>query len=143
MSPLKKHSLKNNKALLLFPVYLSLLATNNNDNIDEAEKSAAIKFLHIKTFTCDSLLINFYKEAEKNFEKAIIQLNEKLPKDKKLRELAILKELLILEKIALNLDKKYIVTMYKSMESFKNHVSKAHHNVLIDFIFPISIKGLT
>jgi hypothetical protein len=29
------------------------------------------------------------------------------------------------------------------MKSFKDHVSKAHHNVLVDFIFPMPIKGLS
>jgi len=66
MSPLKKHSLKNNKALLLFPVYLSLLATNNNDNIDEAEKSAAIKLLHVIRF-----LLTFIKKLKKILKKLL------------------------------------------------------------------------
>jgi hypothetical protein len=29
------------------------------------------------------------------------------------------------------------------MKSFTEHVSKAHHNVLVDFILPLSIPGLT
>jgi hypothetical protein len=41
------------------------------------------------------------------------------------------------------LDEKYTSTMRHSMKSFTEHVSKAHHNVLVDFILPLSIPGLT
>jgi hypothetical protein len=29
------------------------------------------------------------------------------------------------------------------MKSFKEHVSKAHHNILVDFIFPMPLEGLS
>jgi hypothetical protein len=43
----------------------------------------------------------------------------------------------------LNLGEGYRSAMHRSMKSFKDHVSKAHRNVLIDFIFPMPIKGLS
>jgi hypothetical protein len=48
-----------------------------------------------------------------------------------------------LEKIVLKLGEEYTSIMYHSMKTFKDHVSKAHHNVLVNFIFPIPILGLT
>jgi hypothetical protein len=33
--------------------------------------------------------------------------------------------------------------LHRSMKSFKEHVSRAHHNVLTDFLFPLSIPGLS
>jgi len=51
-------------------------------------------------------------------------------------------ELLKLEKIVRRLGKEYSSTMHHSMKSFTEHVSKAHHNVLLDFIIPVSIPGL-
>ncbi len=134
---------KEKDALLRFPVYIVLLAANNDGNLDNDEKKAAIKFSHIKTFTADPILIDFYKEADKVFEQTIQQLDDELSKVKAVREAALIIELTKLEKILQKLDKNYVKIMHHSMNSFKDHVSKAHHNILIDFMFPFSIKGLT
>ena len=72
-----------------------------------------------------------------------MQLDRDLPKENDKREATIKKELLNLEIIVLKLGKEFTSTMHRSMQSFKEHVSKAHHNVLVDFIFPIPIHGLT
>jgi hypothetical protein len=143
MKLFKKLSVQENQALLKFPAYISLLAANSDGKLDETEKKSAIKFAHTKTFSCDPLLTEFYKEADKVFANTIEQLDKDLPKEKDSREAAIKKELLNLEKIVSKLGKDYTLTMHHSMKSFKEHVSKAHHNVLVDFIFPLPIPGLT
>jgi hypothetical protein len=143
MKPFKNLSLQENERLLKYPAYISLLAANNDGILDEEEKKAAIRFSHLKTFSSDPFLIEFYNETDKVFENNIEQLDKNLPKEKEKREKAIKKELLKLEKIVLKLGKKYTSIMHCSMKSFKDHVSKAHHNVLIDFIFPFIIPGLT
>jgi len=129
--------------LLKFPVYISLLAASNDDSLDETEKKEAIKFCHIKTYSCHPLLYDFYQEAEKVFEKNIEQLDNELPKEKDERDTAIKTELAKLENILLKLGKDYAATMHRGMKSFKDHVSKSHHSILESFIFPIPIKGLT
>ena len=139
----KNLSVEEKKRLLKFPAYISMLAACNDDKLDEAEKKTAIKFAHTKTFSSNPLLANFYKEADKVFEKNIDQLDKDLPKEKELRQEAIKKELLDIEKIVSKLGKEYASTMHSSMKSFKDHVSKAHNNVLVDFIFPIPISGLS
>lgn len=143
MNQFKNLSLNDTEALLKFPAYISMLAANSDDKLDEDERKTAIKFAHTKTFSCDPMLSDFYKEADKVFENNIIQINNDLPKDVKSRDAAIRNELLKLDKIVLKLGKKYAIVMHESMNSFKKHVSKAHHNVLVDFIFPIPISGLT
>ncbi len=143
MNPFKNLSSRDNEALLKFPAYISMLAANSDDKLDEIEKKSAIKFAHIKTFSCDPLLSDYYKEADKVFGINIAQLDNELPKDVKSRNEAIKNELLDLNKIVLKLGKKYAIVMHSSMESFRKHVSRAHHNVLVDFIFPIPIPGLT
>jgi hypothetical protein len=143
MKPFKKLSLEENKALLKFPAYISLLAANNDGTLDEVQKKSAIKFAHTKTFTCDPLLTLFYKEADRVFEDNIEQIDKDLPKGMEDREAAIKMELLHLEKIVSELGIKYASIIHASMESFKTHVSKAHHNVLVDFVIPLSIPGLT
>ncbi|MBC7421866.1 MAG: hypothetical protein H7334_00255 [Ferruginibacter sp.] len=58
-----------NNALLKFPALISLLAANSGNKMDEAEKKSAIKLSHIKTFSCDPLLVEFYKGLIKFLKK--------------------------------------------------------------------------
>lgn len=132
-----------NKELLKFPAIISLLAANSDNKLDAVEKQSAIKFSHIKTYSCDPLLTEFYAEADKIFESNIQQLDKDLPVEKAAREAALKSELLKLETILLKLGPDYVSVMRRSMNSFKEHVSHAHHNVLVDFIFPVPIKGIT
>jgi hypothetical protein len=143
MEPFKNLSAQENKALLYLPVYISLLAANFENHLDEVEKISAIKFAHTKTLSNDSVLARFYKETDKIFVKNLKQIDKNLPKDKVGREAAIKKELVKLEKIVLKLGVKYKTALNQGMKSFKNNVSKAHHSVFIDFILPIPIPGLT
>src|SRR3954470_10498248 len=100
-------------------------------------------FCHIKTFTCDPLLSQFYHEAEKNFETNINELDALLPMDKIEREEIITNELGKIESILLKLGTDYAWVMNRSMRSFKNHVSRAHRNILEYFVFPLPINGIT
>ena len=143
MIPFTNLTTQEIEALLKFPVYISLLAANSDSKLDEAEKKSAIRFSHIKTYSCDPLLTSFYEEADKVFEKNMLQLDKDLPAKKEERIAAIKSELLNLEKIVLKLGKEYTTVMHRSMKSFKEHVSKAHENVFVDFIFPMPIEGLT
>ncbi|MDQ6902694.1 MAG: hypothetical protein M3139_06760 [Bacteroidota bacterium] len=131
-------STQEKKALLSFPAYISLLAANNDGMLDKSEKKSAIKFSHIKTYSSDPLLAEFYKEADKVFKRNIEELDEELPGEDEQRESVIKNELLKLEKIVLKLGQDYASTMHRSMNSFKDHVSKAHHNVLMDLLFPLA-----
>jgi hypothetical protein len=141
MKPFKNLSEEEYKMLLKFPAFISLLAANQDGKLDEVEKKSAIKFAHIKTFTCNPLLIDFYEEVDKVFERNIVDLDQELPKGKENRDAAIRSELFKLESIVLKSGQVYTSTMFESMLSFKDHVSKAHNNVLVDFVFPLSIKG--
>ena len=143
MEHFKNLTKSENKALLKFPVYISLLAANGDGKMDEAEKKEAIKFSHIKTYSADELLVGFYKEADAVFENNISQLDNALPKEKNSRESAIKYELSNLEKLVLKLGDEDRAALHHSMRTFKEHVSQAHHSVLVDFIFPIPIKGFT
>ena len=134
MKDLKNSHTMEYKKLLKFPAYISLLAANMDGHLDDVEKHSAIELTHIKTFSADSLLIEFFKDVEDSFEKNMISINSKLPIGKGEREIVIKHELLKLEKIMDLLDEKYVKVMHKSMKSFKEYVSQAHHNILVDFI---------
>lgn len=131
------------EALLKFPAYISLLAANSDGLLDKTEKKEALNLEHIKTFSADPLLKEFYREADKVFKNNLEQIDKNLPEGIDQRKSAIKNELMKLEKIVLQMGGGYTSAMHRSMKSFKDHVSKAHHNVLVDFIFPIPIKGLS
>lgn len=143
MEHLNSLTASEKETLLKFPAYISLLAANWNGELTRAEKKEAIQLAHIKTFSCDPLLSNFYHEADAVFKKNMEQLDRELPEDADERGAAIKKELEKLEAILNKLGKEYAKTMHASMESFKDHVSRAHHSILESFVFPIPIKGLT
>lgn len=142
MKPFKQLSFHDNKTLLNLPVYIALLAANGDGKLDNEEKLAAIEFATIKTFAFDPLLETFYKELYGVFEKNIMQIDKNLPKEKIGRELAIKNQLVKIEKLVLKLDEQFVKVMYKNMNSLTTHISRAHHNMLIDFIFPIPISGI-
>ena len=130
------------KALLRFPVYTSLLAARDR-KLDDKERDAAIQFAHTKVFTCNPLLADFCRESDSEFEANLIQIESALPKESKIRDAIIRKELLILETILLKMGHEYGHVMHQSNKTFTEHIQKADHSVFEDFILPIAIPGLT
>ena len=128
--------------LLKFPAYISLLASTAEAGIDKAEMTTAVKITHVKTFSGDPILREYYKDAEHVFEDTITNLNNELPHDIEERKSAILHELNKLEPLIQKLDPGYANILRRSMKSYKHYISKAHRNVLEYFIFPMPIEGV-
>jgi hypothetical protein len=143
MQELETLSPEDKKKLLQAPAYISLLAANVDGQMDEEEKYEAIKFSHIKTYTAHKLLKPFYQEVEKHFIENVDSLNNSLPKQKEEREKAIQAELHTVNEIIGKLDLFTSNTIRKSLKEYADHVSKAHKNIMDDFVFPFAIKGLT
>jgi len=80
-------------AILKFPVYVSILAANGDGSLDPAEKMSAVHIAHIKTFSCDKILVEYFNEVNKVFLMNLEEVDKKLPKDKEGREIAIRHEL--------------------------------------------------
>jgi hypothetical protein len=140
---LKNLSIREYELLLKFPAYVSLLAANSDGEMDGTEELAAIHFTHVKTFSCNPLLLEFFKEVDSSFERTLHELNNSLPEGKVNRDAIIKSKLLNIEKIVMKLAPENAAIVHQSMKSFKEHISRAHHNVLIDFLFPIVIPGLS
>ena len=136
-------SQQEKKQMIRFPVYISLLAASKDCNLDKQEKITAIKLTHIKTFSCDPVLADYYSAVDQDFEKDIAEISERLPKEHQERELVIRRELRKLEDILAKMDKEYAAIMHHSLRSYKDHVSRAHRNILEYFLFPLPLKGLT
>jgi len=130
--------------LLKFPAYITLLAANADGQLDEREKEKATEFVNIKNYdNKEPLLVKYYTEVQIDFARTLDYLDAQLPTDKDLREDALKQQLAELELILGKLGSEYIKAMHRSMESFKDYVSKAHDNVLEHFFFPFSIKGFS
>jgi len=140
--PFENLTTPEHESLLKFPAYISLLAANVDGKLDETEESTAVDFVHIKTYSSDPLLVDFFNDVHQTFSITLNALNKALPLGKVNRDSAIKKKLVELEAIINKLDPDHADVIRKSIQSFKDHVSRAHHNVLLDFIFPFPIKGL-
>lgn len=103
---------QNGKELLKLPCFISLVAANNNNKLDAKERKGIIKFSHIKTYSCNPLLLSFYEEPDKYFENNMMRLDKDLPFEKLAREAAIDKELFILENLALKLGEEYVSAIH-------------------------------
>lgn len=134
---------KDRELLLQFPAYITLLAANMDEKIDEEEKKAAVWLTHIKTFSTEPELHPFYKLAEISLEKNIQLLDEALPKARTERTEAIKQALVKIDHVLQQMRIDYVTTLRRSMRSYKDHVSKAHRNILEYFIFPIPIDGIS
>ncbi len=134
---------KDKELLLQFPAYVSLLAANMDDEIDQEEKKAALWLTHIKTFSTEPALHAFYKQAETIFEKNMQLLDDQLPKTRAERTEAIQEALLKIDQVLHKMNTDYVSSLRRSMKSYKNHVSKAHRNILEYFIFPLPIEGIS
>lgn len=139
----KDLSLPEREQLEKFPVYLSLLAASKDCRLDGREMHSAVKLTHIKTFSCDPVLSDYYAEVDKNFETVAREISNQLPADRDAREVAIRRQLTKLEILLRKLDKRYAAIMHESLRAYKDHVSRAHRNVLEYFIFPLPISGIT
>jgi hypothetical protein len=129
--------------LLKYPAYISLLASTSENGIDKKELEVASRLTHVRTFAGDPLLAGFYREADKVFPQMIKDLNDELPKEKLQRADVITHALGNIENILKKLSPLYETALRYSMHLYKDQVSKAHHNVLEYFIFPMPIKGLS
>jgi hypothetical protein len=139
----KRLSLAENEAILDLPVYVSLLAANGDGMLDKPESDAASKFAHTSTFSGDPVLIQFYRESNRVFGDRLVRIDRLLPKGKDLREQVIKRRLGNLENLILKLSARHIAAMNRGMRSLKMRVSKAHHSIVVDFILPLPIPGLT
>jgi hypothetical protein len=134
---------QDKKALLEYPALISLLAAKNGASLDNRELRSVLRLNHIKTFSSDPMLSDYFTDLEMTFEKTMADLNRHLPAAKEEREQAIHQELARLEVILAKLGVAYASVMHKNMRAYAEHVSKAHRNVLEYFVLPMPIKGIT
>lgn len=124
--------------LLKAPSVVAILAAISDDGeVSKHEKSESIKLSHLRTYTSDPLLQNYYKEAEKVFEENFDLLMSKLPAEWKEKEEFLEAELVQLRLVLPKLNDVYAKELVNSLKSFAKHVFKSNSSFLDYFVLPV------
>lgn len=138
----KKLTKEEVELLLKAPVLLSVYASSTNHEINKTEKADAIKLAHIKTYSATPVLLEYYREAEKNFIQSFNELENKYaPFDDEKRE-ALAKEIDKVNHIISKLDKVFADLLHSSLTNYAEHVKKSSRGFFENFVFPVPISGL-
>lgn len=127
--------------LIKAPILVSVLAASYDNEVSSSQKADAIELAHIKSYSADPLLKDYYKEVETNFREHFEEIVKKYaPFDDAKRE-ALKKEISVINKVISKLDKNFALLLHKSLSGYAEHVKHAENNLLVNFIFPIPIHG--
>jgi len=129
--------------LLKAPAIVSLLAASSTGQINEWKKLDAMKLAHIKTYSANPLLISYYKEAEKDFDKNFEALAKKYAPFDEPKRVMMQEEISEVNEVIAKLDNAFAVTLHTSLAGYAEHVKKAYQGLVFNFLFPFPIPGLT
>lgn len=140
---LEKLSKEDQEVLLKAPAIVSVLAAMGAGGINEWEKADAIQLAHLKTYTADPRLIPYYKEVDKSFEQDFETLAKKyVPFDHDKQALLQL-EIDHMKKVIAKLNGNFANALQASLLKYGEHVKKAYKGLIVNFIFPVPIPGLS
>jgi hypothetical protein len=129
--------------LVKAPAIISVLASIGAGEINKWEKADAIKLAQVKTFTARPKLIPYYKEVEKNFERNFEMIAKQYsPFDEK-NKYALKREVYTIYNVIEKLNSEFAVELRASLRKFAEHVKKAYKGLVVNFLFPFPIPGLT
>tara|TARA_B110001469_G_C9488042_1_gene244353 strand:+ start:161 stop:628 length:468 start_codon:yes stop_codon:yes gene_type:complete len=124
--------------ILRAPAVVALLAAVSDDGeVSEDEKAASVRLAHLRTYTSEPILHNYYKEVDKCFISDFETILAQLPKDWKDKERFLENRLTNLDPVLQKLDDVYAEELVASLKSFAKHVFKSNSNFLQNFLLPI------
>jgi len=129
--------------LIKVPALVAVLAATVDADINEQRKADALKLAHLKTFTANPLLISYYEEVEKEFEKTFNEIVDQYAPISGKRQEELEDEINEATKVIAKLPKKYAVILRHSLSLFAQHVKKADRTVLEGFMMPFKLEGIT
>jgi NADH dehydrogenase/NADH:ubiquinone oxidoreductase subunit G len=129
--------------LLKAPAIVSLLAASATGQINEWEKTDAIKLAHLKTYSANPLLIPYYKEAEKVFERNFEAMAKKYAPFDEPKRAMMQDEIEDVNDVIAKLDDAFAIALHTSLAGYAEHVKKAYKGLVVNFLFPFPIPGLT
>ena len=129
--------------MLKAPALVSVLASSADSKISDKEKAEAVELSHLKTFTSEPLLRDYYKAVEnvfqQNFEVTIAKYS---PFDDAKRS-ALKDEIDALSTVFAKLDKPFAEALHDSLSGYAKHVNEIDRSVFEYFLFPFPLPGIT
>jgi len=129
--------------LLKAPAIVSILAASATGDINQLKKSDAIKLAHLKTFTADPLLIPYYKEVDKSFVRNFDLMAKKYSPFDDAKRAMLQKEIDAASAALAKVSSDFAMTLHSSLLGYAEHVRKAYKGLVVNFLFPFPIPGLT
>lgn len=135
---IEKLSKEDRDILLKAPAVVAILAAISDDGeVSKHEKSESIKLSHLRTFTSEPILQNYYKESEKVFEENFDAVMSQLPTEWSDKEKFLEAELEELKHVLPKLNDVYAKDLVNSLKSFAKHVFKSNASFLDYFVLPV------
>ncbi|MAY83706.1 MAG: hypothetical protein CMP59_06180 [Flavobacteriales bacterium] len=135
---IEKLTQEDRDILLRAPAVVAILAAISDDGeVSKHEKAESIKLSHLRTYTSEELLHNFYKESEMVFESNFDDIMSKLPTEWEDKEEYLEAELTELNKVLPKLNEVYAKSLVNSLKSFARHVFKSNSHFLDYFVLPV------
>ena len=133
MNQLEKLTEQEKEFLLKAPILLSVLAASGDHEINKKQKA----------FTASPLLIPYYKEVEKKFNKYFDEAVKRYVPFDDIKRQALKTEINVIDTIIQKLEKDFARALHKSLTDYADHVRKSGESFIEGFIFPVPINGLT
>lgn len=142
-SEIAKLNADEQKILLRAPSVVAILAAISDDGeVSQHEKSESIKLAHLRTYTSNPLLHNYYQKVDEVFEANFEDVMNQLPEEWKAKEEFLEGLLTELNPILPKMDKVYSETLVLSLKSFAKHVFKSNSSFLESFILPMFMNKI-
>lgn len=116
--------------MLKAPAMVSVLIAGADGKIDNKEKSVAVSYAKLKTYSARKILLDYYNIVQKDFEDHMNNLIKELPDDHNERNKILEENLEKLNPILEKLDKTFAINFYESMKSFAKQTAEASGGIL-------------
>lgn len=121
---------EESKIMINAPALVTILIAAADNNIDKKEKEWAIKLAKFRSFSSHPLLLEYYTEVNKEFEKTLNGLIESLPEEHFQRNKQISTDLEKLNNIFPKLHNKFAIKFYESLLGFAKQVAESSGGIL-------------
>lgn len=124
--------LSSNEKELMYkvPVMVSILIAGADNDIDRSELHQAVSLSRIKQTKAREDLIDFYREAGKDFEDKMKIMIQRYPANATERNAQIIAELERVNEILPKLDNRFAVEFYASIRDMAKKIAEASGGVL-------------
>ncbi|MEO1624252.1 MAG: hypothetical protein AAFV25_03775 [Bacteroidota bacterium] len=121
------HGLEQEEVDLMYNSFalITLLIGGADGKLDEDEQNWAAKITHIRSFTNEDSLKDFYQEVNDKYQEKLNKLSEGLPADTEARNQSLSDQLSGLNAILAKLEEVFAARLYRDMRSFAKQVAKA------------------